>query len=100
GGRRRVGTERVDLIIRQGRVDGGAEPQLRAVRGLCRKAMRVAMSAGVFATLSKGQPPAPKLELLSADDLLRLLISGADDAQLLSNPRPRVLFQGRADGIR
>ncbi len=100
GGPLLVTTERVDLIIRQGRVDGRTESQLRAVRGLCRKAMRVAMSAGVFATLSKGQPLAPKLELLSADDLLRLLISGADDAQLLSNPRRRIHFEVEREGIR
>jgi signal transduction histidine kinase len=100
GGPLLVATERVDLVIHHGRLDGRTESQLRAVRGLCRKAMRVAMSAGVFAALSKGAPPTPKLELLSADDILRLLISGADDAQLLSNPRRRIRFDVERDEIR
>jgi signal transduction histidine kinase len=100
GGPLLVATERADFIIHHGRVDSRTESQLRAVRGLCRKAMRVAMSAGVFAALSKGTPPTPKLELLSVDDLLRLLISGADDAQLLSNPRRRIRFEVERDGIR
>jgi signal transduction histidine kinase len=100
GGPLLVATERVDLILHHGRVEGRTDAQLRAVRGLCRKAMRVAMSAGVFAALSKGTPPRPKLELLSVDDILRLLISGADDAQLLSNPRRRIRFEVERDGVR
>jgi signal transduction histidine kinase len=100
GGPLLVATERVDLILHHGRVEGRTDAQLRAVRGLCRKAMRVAMSAGVFAALSKGAPPRPKPELLSVDDILRLLISGADDAQLLSNPRRSIRFEVERDGIR
>jgi signal transduction histidine kinase len=100
GGPLRIATERVELIIHSGRLDGRMESHLRAVRGLCRKATRVALSAGVFAALSKGAAPAPKLELLSADDLLRLLIAGADDAQLLSNPRRRIRFEVDRDRIR
>ena len=58
------------------------------------------MSAAVFAALSKGAAPRPRFELLSVDDLLRLLISGADDAQLLSNPRRRIRFEVEREGIR
>jgi signal transduction histidine kinase len=100
GGPLLVATERVDLVLDHRRFDGRTDAQLRAVRGLCRKAMRVAMSAGVFAALSKNVPPKPRLELLSVDDMLRLLISGANDAQLLSNPRRKIRFEVERDGIR
>jgi len=100
GGPLRIATERVDLVIQTGRLDSRLDSQLRAARGLCRKATRVALSAGVFAALSKGTAPAPRLELLSADDVVRLLIAGADDAQLLSNPRRRIRFEVDRDRIR
>lgn len=93
-------TDRTDLVIRSGRFDTRAEAQLKAVRGLCRKARRIAMSAGVFAALSKGQQPPPKTELLGIDDLLRLLIAGADDAQVLGNPVLGITFQVDRDSVR
>lgn len=93
-------TNRTERVLAGGRYDSRTEAQLRAVRGLCRKASRVAMSAGVFAVLSKGNAPAPKLELMGVDDLLRLLIAAADDAQLLSNPRRNVQFTVRRDTVR
>lgn len=96
----RTATDRADFVIRSGRFDTRAEAQLKAVRGLCRKASRVAMSAGVFAALSRGQQPAPKNELLGVDDLLRLLIAGADDAQVLSNPVLGITFQVDRDSVR
>jgi signal transduction histidine kinase len=96
----RTATDRTDLVIRSGRFDTRAEAQLKAVRGLCRKARRIAMSAGAFAALSKGQQPQPKTELLGIDDLLRLLIAGADDAQVLSNPGLGITFQVDRDSVR
>jgi signal transduction histidine kinase len=86
-------TSRTDLVLQSGRFDSRTESQLRAVRGLCRKASRVALSAGVFAALSKGAAPRPKLEPHSGDDLLRLLIAAADDAQMLSNPHRGIRFE-------
>jgi signal transduction histidine kinase len=85
-------TSRTERVLRGRHFDSRTEQQLRAVRGLCRKSSRVALAAGVFAALSKGEVLRPKLELLYADDLLRILIAGADDAQLLSNPQRRIEF--------
>ncbi|HET9257198.1 MAG TPA: HAMP domain-containing sensor histidine kinase, partial [Pseudonocardiaceae bacterium] len=96
----RTATDRADLVIRSGRFDSRAETQLKAVRGLCRKAQRIAMSAGVFAALSKGERPPPKTELVGIDDLLRLLIAGADDAQVLSNPTQGIAFEVDRDSVR
>lgn len=93
----RIATDRTDLVIRRGRFE---TRELKAVRGLCRKASRVAMSAGVFAALSRGRRPAAKTELLGVDDLLRLLIAGADDAQVLGDPRRGITFQVDRDSVR
>ena len=83
-------TGRVDIDIRSA----------RAVRGLCRQASRVAMSAHIFASLSTGRAPSPRLERLSADDVIRLLIAGADDAQLLSDSRRRIRFDVDRETVR
>lgn len=93
-------TSRTDHVLRTGRFDKRTEQQLRAVRGLCRKASRVALSAGVFATLSRGQQPTPKPEPIGSDDVIRLLIAAADDAQVLSNPRRRIRFEVDRDSVR
>ncbi|MET9311736.1 HAMP domain-containing sensor histidine kinase [Kribbella sp. NPDC003505] len=92
-------TSRTDRVLQVGRFDSRTEAQLRAVRGLCRRASRVALSAGVFAALSKGTHPRPKMETHSGDDLLRLLIAAADDAQMLSNPRRRIRFDVARESI-
>jgi signal transduction histidine kinase len=83
-------TARTERVLQNGRFDSRTETQLRAVRGLCRRASRVALSAGVFSTLSKGESPPSRLDFLGADDLLRLVILNADDAQLLINPRREI----------
>ena len=93
-------TSRTERVLETGRFDGRTAAQLKAVRGLCRKASRVAMSAGVFATLSRGRDPSGRLEAHSADDLLRVLISGADDAQQLSNPRRQIAFTVERESVR
>jgi len=93
-------TGRTEHVLRTGRFDHRVEQQLRAVRGLCRKASRVALSAGVFATLSRGQKPTPKAEPIGSDELVRLLIAAADDAQVLSNPRHRIRFNVDRDSVR
>ena len=92
-------TSRTERVLQSGRFDSRTESQLRAVRGLCRRASRVALSAGVFATLSKGASPRPKIDIHSGDDLLRLLIAAADDAQMLSNPRSRIRFEVDRESI-
>lgn len=96
----RTATDRTELVLRTGRFDSRVEAQLKAVRGLCRKASRVAMSAGVFAALSKSQLPQARKEHLGAEDLLRMLIAAADDAQLLSDPGRRMSFEVDRDSVR
>lgn len=93
-------TTATDRVLHGRHVDGRTEQQLRAVRGLCRKSSRVALSAGVFAALSNGKALRPKLERLYADDLLRVLIAAADDAQLLNDPRRGIEFTVERDTVR
>jgi signal transduction histidine kinase len=92
-------TQRTDRVLQVGRFDTRTEAQLRAVRGLCRKASRVAMSAGVFATLSKCHRPSARLEWLNQDDLTRLLIAAAADVQQLTDPRRKVRFEVDRDSV-
>ena len=93
-------TNATDRVLHGRHLDGRTEQQLRAVRGLCRKSSRVALSAGVFAALSNGKALRPKLERLYADDLLRVLIAAADDAQLLNDPRRGIEFTVERDTVR
>jgi signal transduction histidine kinase len=80
-------TVRIERLMHRGRFDSRTESTLRAIRGLCRKATVVAMSAGTFASLAKGEKPSPALESIGADDLIRIVIAAADDVQLLIDPR-------------
>jgi len=96
----RTAASRTDSVLRGGRFDGRVEAQLKAVRGLCRKASRVAMAAGVFATLSRGQRPVSKPERIGVDDLVRLLIAAADDAQVLGDPRRGIRFEVERESVR
>jgi signal transduction histidine kinase len=96
----RTAASRAELVLTSRRFDPRAEGQLKAIRGLCRKASRVAMSAGVFAMLSKGELPAPKLEPFGVEDMLRTLIAAADDAQVLGDPRRGITFDVERDTVR
>ena len=93
-------TNRTEAVIRSGRFDGRTELELKKVRGLCRRAYRVATSAGVFATLRKGQAPTVKMDLLGVDELLRVLIASADDAQTLANPKRSIRFTVDRESVR
>ncbi len=83
-------TVRTEQVLKSGRFDSRTELRLKAVRGLCRRASKVASSAGVFSALSRGQSLSPRLDFLSSDDLLRMVITNADDSQLLAEPHREI----------
>jgi signal transduction histidine kinase len=93
-------TVRTERVLQRGRFDSRTEQQLRAVRGLCRKASRVAMQAGIFATLSKNDMPRPRTDLFGVDQLLRTLIAAADDVQQLLSPSRKIRFVVNRDSVR
>jgi signal transduction histidine kinase len=93
-------TFRTERVLQSARFDNRTEAQLRAIRGLCRKASRVAQSAGVFSVLSRGEFPRARSDYLGIDDLLRLVIGNADDAQLLINPRRHIRIDVDRESLR
>jgi signal transduction histidine kinase len=93
-------TFRTERVLQSARFDKRTEAQLRAIRGLCRKASRVAQSAGVFSVLSRGEFPRARSDYLATDDLLRLVIANADDAQLLINPRRHIRIDVDRESLR
>lgn len=98
-----VAVNRTDKMLDGKGLTGRVEVDVRsarAVRGLCRQASRVALSAHIFAALSTGRTPSPRLERLFVDELVRVLIAGADDAQLLSDSRRRIWFDVDRESIR
>lgn len=88
----RAAAQRAETVLVSRRFDPRVEGQLKAIRGLCRRASRVAMSAGVFSMLNKGEQPASKLEPFGSGDLLTLLIAAAADAEILGDPARRISF--------
>jgi signal transduction histidine kinase len=89
----RTAANRTEKVLSSQRFDHRAELQLKAIRGLCRKASRVAMSAGVFSALSKGERPVPRLETYGSEDVLKLLIAAAADAEVLGDPSRKIAFE-------
>jgi len=59
---------------------------LFAIRGLTRKAKRVAMSTMLFASLAGEKPIKPKLATLDYETAVRLLIEAASDNELMIDP--------------
>jgi signal transduction histidine kinase len=88
----RAAAQRTDTVLISRRYDPRVEGQLKAIRGLCRRASRVAMSAGVFSMLNKGEQPASKLEVFGAEDLQKMLIAAAADAEILGDPGRKITF--------
>jgi signal transduction histidine kinase len=93
-------TVRTEQVLKSGRFDSRTEMRLRAVRGLCRRASKVALSAGIFSTLSRGESLSPRLDFLSSADLLRLVITNADDTQLLTEPHRGIRIDVDRESVR
>lgn len=62
------------------------------IRGLCGKAMRVAMSAGLFAKMVQEEPIQTTLTPLTSDDIVRLAIEAAEDMQSIIGPERQIRF--------
>ena len=93
-------TMRVEqLLDGRGRFDSRTEATLRAVRGLCRKATSVAMSAGLFADLARGMSPSPRLEHIGPDELRAAVTTRAADTELLTDPRLRKQIDVNRDSL-
>lgn len=67
--------------------------KLHAIRGLCGKAKRVAMSTGIFSRLVRDEPITANLRSLRYDDLIKMIIEIAIDHQLMIDPDRNIRFE-------
>lgn len=81
---------RIEIAIDRGDRN---DPNLLAVRGLCRKAQRVALCTGLFSELSRGETPQVELRALTSTELLPKLILAAADTEILVDPEWNIRFQ-------
>ncbi len=72
---------------------------LKAIRGLSHKAVRVVSSLGIFAKLAEGRSLDVEAEPLDVDYMIRMLIEAAADTEFLTKPASRVYFRVEREGF-
>lgn len=82
---------RVQSVLREA-TDDKLRSNIGKIRGLCGKAMRVAMSAGLFAKMVQEEPIQTTLTPLTSGDIVRLTIETADDTQSIIGPERQIGF--------
>jgi signal transduction histidine kinase len=65
---------------------------LQAIRGLCARARRVAISTGLFARLARSEPIEARLATLRYDDLIKSLVAAAMDNELTVEQARNISF--------
>jgi signal transduction histidine kinase len=83
---------RINALIAQETANGGLRSSLQAIRGLCAKAKRVAMSAGLFAKLAREEAIELNRKRLTYEYLVKMLTEAAADHELLVDSRKRIRF--------
>ncbi len=71
-------------------------PELKAVRGLCRKAKHVTMSLRLLADLANDQPVRPKSSFVDYPTLIKKLFEACQDAEILIDPDDHIHFELQA----
>lgn len=71
----------------------------QSIRSLCRRAERVTMNIGLFASLVKGENTQPALTRLTYRDLITLLNEAIDDYKYQIDPRRQINFRIIEDGF-
>jgi signal transduction histidine kinase len=84
---------RVQSLLNDEQGDAKARSQLQAVRGLCGKAKRVAMSTGLFAKLARQEMLEPTKRPLEYEYLVKVLSETAADHELLTDPVRGIRFR-------
>lgn len=62
------------------------ERNLRAIRGLCRKAHRVALCTGFFTALARSEPVTIRRDDVTLDDIMKMTIEAAADFEMVVEP--------------
>lgn len=82
---------RLNNILQENHLDSSLEKQVRAIRGLCHKANRVAGSARLFSLFSSAEQPIHlRLTKLTSSDLMEMLIECAQDNEILISPQRQI----------
>jgi signal transduction histidine kinase len=84
---------RIESVLSSISKDDKFSMKLRAIRGLCGKAKRVAMSTGIFSRLVRDEPIKAHLKQLRHDDLIKMVIEIAIDHQLMIDPARNIRFE-------
>lgn len=91
---------RLNYILREKKFDSSLEKEILAIRGLCRKANRVAESARLFVLFDS---PEPQIRLnrmrISNDGLRRMLVECAQDNEILLSPERRITIKCDLNGF-
>jgi signal transduction histidine kinase len=80
----------LNQILHDQKLDEAQTKQIRAIRGLCRKANRVARSAGLFTLFRFDQPIHLRQIRLTRDKLLEMIIECARDNEILISPERQI----------
>jgi GAF domain-containing protein len=87
---------RIESAVRD---DVSGDRSLLAVRGLTRKAKRVAMGTMIFTSLARNRRIIPKLAKLDRETAVRLLIEAASDNELMIDPGRRISMHVDREGL-
>jgi signal transduction histidine kinase len=84
---------RVHSILNDEQLNARDRANLEAIRGLCGKAKRVAMSTGLFAKLAREETIEPTRKRLNYEHLMKVLNETAADHELITNPTRDIRFR-------
>jgi GAF domain-containing protein len=87
---------RIESAVRD---DASGDRSLLAIRGLTRKAKRVAMGTMIFASLARNKRIEPKLAKLERETAVRLLVEATSDNELMIDPGRRVRMRLNREGL-
>ena len=83
---------RIQLLLKQAPAKSKLESDLLAIRGLFRKVRRVSMSLKLFVELARKETIQAKTSPVQPKDLIQMLIEGARDNQLMTDPHRDIRF--------
>ncbi|MCI0488511.1 MAG: GAF domain-containing protein [Blastocatellia bacterium] len=84
---------RIHTVLSEHSFDDKLRSNLQAIRGLCGKAKRVAMSTGLFAKIAHEEPIPLNPKRLDDKYLYKMLIEAAADNYLMVGPLRNITFQ-------
>lgn len=84
---------RIQAVLKEDSIDQDLRTRLQAIRSLCAKARRVALSTKLFADFAQNKSIIPNKTTLLYQELLQMLIEAATDNEILISPNRRIKFE-------